>query len=116
MRATCCHQPREMVPNGARRKDGSPILQCRQCVRTWHNKYTRKKQNYDVWFQQQAGLCAFCCLPLEANSNRTCLDHDHVTGRERGLVHAVCNHMVAGVENAARLIGWVAMRRYIEPN
>ena len=75
--------------------------------------WVRKQQHYDEWFQRQAGLCAFCGLPLDANSNRTHLDHNHETGRERGLVHAQCNHMIGGVENAVRLLGIVRVMRYI---
>ena len=104
-RAKCLHNPRALVANGGKHKDGTPILQCRECVRTSHNKYSRKKQGYDAWYQMQGGLCAFCMLPLDGHSNRTHLDHNHVTGVKRGLVHAACNLMIGGVENAVALMG-----------
>ena len=102
-RASCSH------PNPQRYR----AYRCIECVRASKRRHMRKKQNYDDWFQRQAGLCAFCGLPLEANSNRTHLDHNHVTGRKRGLVHAQCNQAIGGVEAAIELIGWTRLAMYL---
>ncbi len=112
-RAQCLHMPRIMVPNGAHRKDGSEILQCRSCVRESKQRSYRRRQGYDEWFQRQAGLCAFCGQAL-ADDNTTHLDHNHATGEKRGLVHAACNQMIGGIENAAKLVGWPALHRYFD--
>jgi hypothetical protein len=102
-RATCRH-PNPQPYRGYR---------CHECLNDWRNANHRKKQNYDHWFQRQRGLCAFCGLPLEPNSQRTHLDHNHETGVERGLVHAQCNQAIGGLELAVRLIGWTRALRYI---
>jgi ribosomal protein L37E len=111
--AKCMHAPRVMVPNGGKKhKDGTPQLQCQQCVRDSHNAHSRRKQDYDVWFQRQGGMCAFCGAPLD-HSNRTHLDHNHRTNQKRGLVHAACNQMIGGIENAVALVGIHAVLNYL---
>lgn len=60
------------------------------------HKYTlRKKHNmtpedYEALLQQQSGVCAICG---EANLNgrRLAVDHDHETGKIRGLLCVTCN-------------------------
>lgn len=104
MRATCNHIPRRLVPNGAKHLDGTPQLICADCRSTWSQRYNRKKQGYADWWTRQHGLCAFCGLPLSDDST-THLDHNHETGRKRGLVHARCNQMISGIEDAVRLVG-----------
>lgn len=113
--ARCLHNPRIMVPNGARSKGGKPILYCHECKKAAQRKSRRKKQRYADWYERQQGLCAFCGLPLP-DDNTTHLDHDHVTGRKRGLVHAACNTAIGGVEKALALVGEDRMRRYLDVN
>jgi hypothetical protein len=102
-RANCRH------PNPQRYR----AYRCIECVRASKRRHFRKKQNYDGWFQRQAGLCAFCGLAMVYEDNATCLDHDHVTGVERGLVHAQCNQAVGGSELAIRLIGLPRLLDYL---
>jgi hypothetical protein len=83
-------------------------------LRESKRRHHRKKQRYGDWFQRQAGLCAFCGLPLEANSQRIHLDHNHATGVDRGLVHAQCNQMIGGTENAIKLLGLDAVLAYLK--
>jgi len=43
----------------------------------------------------QGGVCAICRrVPL-----RACLDHDHVTGRTRGVICQPCNLMLGGARD-----------------
>jgi hypothetical protein len=56
-----------------------------------------------MW-DRQDGRCAFCDEPL-ADDNTTHREHNHKTGEERGLVHARCNQMISGIEDAMDLIG-----------
>ena len=64
------------------------------------NKYGLTPEQYDAMLQAQAGGCKICGLPAEKNVQRRpgsasppCLDvdHDHVTGRVRGLLCFNCN-------------------------
>jgi len=45
----------------------------------------------------QGGVCAICGQPMK----RPCIDHDHDTGRVRGLLCHGCNIKLPAVEDAA---------------
>lgn len=113
MRTFCQHEPKRWIALSQKHLDGTPVMTCAECRSIWRRQNRCKKMGYDQWFQQQRGLCAFCSLPLDVDSNHTHLDHNHVTDRKRGLVHAACNQMIGGIENAVRLIGWDRLRQYL---
>lgn len=108
-----------MVRLGNRKKDGTPVTACADCKSDWARRYNRKHMGWQDLWDAQRGLCAFCGLAL-ADDNSTHRDHDHMTGRVRGLVHAHCNQMIGGVENAVAAVGWDRLLAYLrtssEPN
>jgi len=112
MRATCNHNPRRLVQGGPRHKDGTPVMVCADCRSVWSRKYNRKKSGFLEFWDRQKGLCAFCGQQL-VDDNTVHLDHNHKTGRKRGLVHAQCNQMIGGIENAVALVGMHNIVRYL---
>ena len=59
-------------------------------------KYGITLEEYDALFEAQGGVCAVCRRPETAIGNggmpmRLAVDHDHVTGRVRGLLCQACN-------------------------
>lgn len=61
-------------------------------------KYGITVAEYDAMFVAQSGVCKICGLPETAKDNkndgairRLCVDHDHETGRVRGLLCLLCN-------------------------
>src|SRR5437879_3238133 len=46
-------------------------------------------EKYEDMLTRQQGVCAICGLP--PNGKRLAVDHDHATGRVRGLLHVHCN-------------------------
>jgi hypothetical protein len=60
-------------------------------VKRWNLTVTQREivafveQNYD-------GTCMLCREPLP--ENKIHLDHDHATGKPRGLLHATCNALL----------------------
>lgn len=59
---------------------------------------------YDAMFAQQDGKCAICKQPPGENvrahwGGKLCIDHDHTTGRIRGLLCNDCNLAVGYGKN-----------------
>lgn len=46
---------------------------------------------------EQGNLCLLCREPVEAS--QAVLDHDHITGHCRGVLHRGCNAMLGHLEN-----------------
>ncbi len=65
--------------------------------RYWHGKgkYARRgitKEAYDEMLQAQGDECKTCSRPAgESRGGLLCIDHDHRTGRVRGLLCHNCN-------------------------
>lgn len=93
-----------------KRKEGYKVSRCKICVikfRTkrkgtteaermaWfrHKKYGLEKSEFPDWFMIAHGKCAICSKDLSLNSkkNKACLDHDHKTGKIRGILCHLCN-------------------------
>ncbi len=49
---------------------------------------------YEALWDGQGRVCAICQKPIR--SKRPTVDHDHVTGEVRGLLHANCNYELIG--------------------
>lgn len=59
------------------------------------NRYGITIEDYNKLLRDQNNCCAIC---LQSMSNEKCnpsIDHDHETGKVRGLVHKTCNIMIA---------------------
>lgn len=61
----------------------------------------QKKRMYD----EQHGLCDLCARPLSTNfMSEACVDHRHRDGKIRGLVHRMCNLIIAALEDNPSII------------
>ena len=66
---------------------------------------------YVAQMQRQRGLCALCGDPPKLRQ-RLAVDHDHQTGKVRGLLCMLCN---SAVERLEKVSGWAAnAARYLE--
>lgn len=77
--------------------------------REWalRSRYGIDQAAFDRMLTEQGGLCAIC---LHAFVGRVHVDHDHATGRVRGLLCSGCNTGLARIEN----IEWrSAAERYL---
>lgn len=57
---------------------------------------------YDALFISQGGVCAICSRP--PRKRRLAMDHNHKSGRTRGLLCAYCNHYMVGRHTDWRLL------------
>ena len=67
---------------------------------------------YEVYLHRQGGVCAICHGPPRGNSRNglsLVVDHDHRTGRIRGLLCSVCNRTLGVFQEDSTIL-----RRCIE--
>lgn len=68
---------------------------CRECA-TWHSRRSRygiTRDDFDAMLARQGNVCAICKRhPEERNGkSKWNVDHDHETGKVRGLLCSACN-------------------------
>lgn len=71
-------------------------------------KYGVDEAWYDLTLRAQGGVCAICGEP-ETTSNqyslrKLCIDHDHKTGKVRGLLCSRCNAVLGRLKDDGKLI------------
>lgn len=64
---------------------------------TLRYKYGLTPEQHKEIYVQQNGCCAVCGIIIEYNKIVT--DHDHKTGKIRGLLCYKCNHFISAVED-----------------
>ena len=106
-----CHQQKSLDDFGvARKRPDGRMAFCRPCWSDYRKEYmarnpdqAQKKRDYmrgylygmdpntyTRLFEAQGGVCAICGKP-EPEFRRLRIDHDHTTGKVRGLLCSGCN-------------------------
>ena len=77
---------------------------------------------YNNLMERQKGKCALCGLPFETERTQygnikagwlyPDVDHDHKTGKVRGLLHRKCNILIGFIENEG--IALETIQRYLK--
>ena len=65
-------------------------------------RYGITPEQWDALYEAQAGRCAICEAEVCPSGRRFHVDHDHATGKVRGLLCYICNTHVGWVES-----GWL---------
>jgi hypothetical protein len=71
--------------------------------------YGITKDDYDRMFAEQYGVCAICAQPETARhgngeTRALHIDHDHKTGRVRGLLCTRCNYSLGGFQDSVSIL------------
>lgn len=56
-------------------------------------------EQYAELFRKQNGMCAICHQPPRGKMKSLSVDHDHNTGKVRGLLCITCNRAVGYLDN-----------------
>lgn len=64
----------------------------------YKRKYNQTIADYDLMFAQQGGCCAMCSRDNNYARKYFAIDHDHFTGKARGLLCTACNWQVGSAE------------------
>lgn len=95
-----CHML--FTPGGTRSDARFCSLKCGNRARAIERIYKIPISKYRDMYVEQRGRCAGCLMPFGADTPR--VDHDHETGRVRGLLHGTCNSILGFVgDDASRL-------------
>jgi hypothetical protein len=76
-------------------------------VKRDYRKYSLTPAQWDAIYDLQKGLCPICLRPLHRPGNKqgkraASVDHDHRTGRVRGLLDYRCNRFIIGRNTSER--------------
>ena len=71
-------------------------------------RYGISIEDYEEMLKKQKGACAICgkkeCIPCYGKVRRLSIDHEHRTGKVRGLLCSNCNLLLRAVEDTEFLI------------
>lgn len=90
---TCGHErDNNLFSKSAYSKDGY-AYSCKICrFDKLKERYGLTKEDYEIILNRQNKLCAICkCLPEQSNHKILHVDHNHTTGKVRGLLCSSCN-------------------------
>jgi hypothetical protein len=113
-------KPIEEFPLRSHAHDRSRSTRCRACTsemhkhKLWEKRFGMTPQDYEDLLQQQNGVCALCGQPETKRGGMLAVDHDHVTGRVRGLLCTRCNWAIGMMETVMTAEWRRKARRYIE--
>jgi len=67
--------------------------------------YGLTTEDYDALYDRQGGRCAICgCSEGESIKGAFAIDHDHTTGRVRGLLCGLCNTAIGKLQDSPTLL------------
>ncbi len=70
--------------------------------RNFQARYGVSTEEVDRIIQLQEGCCGLCKKPFgEARAKRPAVDHDHATGKIRGVLHQSCNMAIGHLGDSA---------------
>ena len=66
---------------------------------TYAHAWIRNRYNVDdvtarYWYERSHTVCEICGKVWIAGTERLCIDHDHTTGKIRGILCKHCNHVL----------------------
>jgi Autographiviridae endonuclease VII len=80
---------------------------CKECFVKINRKrrYGLTQDQYMSMFISQQGRCAICgILGSDAVRGALCVDHDHVSGKVRGLLCHLCNSAIGKLHDSVELL------------
>lgn len=77
-------------------------------------KFGMTLEDYDLMLQNQNFRCAICNIHHSELSRRMAVDHDHQTGRIRGLLCIECNRGIGALKDSVYLLE--KAHEYLERN
>lgn len=73
-------------------------------LRYLQSRYGLTIEQFDEMVEKQGGLCAICSSPPKGRWKRLHVDHDHVTGKVRGLLCHACNILLGHARDSGDIL------------
>ena len=67
-------------------------------------KYNLSPEEYIKLYEDQKGCCAICGVHRDTLDKNFAIDHDHITGKVRGLLCRRCNLFLGHVQDSIKLL------------
>jgi len=88
---------------------GGYKARCKECVAedAYANrmkKYGISPKDYDKFFKEQNGRCAICNVHQSEVTRRFDIDHNHDTGKVRGLLCYNCNRALGLFKDSTKIV------------
>ncbi len=96
-RCPSCQEIKSLEDFYLRKDRGVPYSDCKDCTKTRafdfkiQGKFGLAGKEYQLILDIQGRVCAICGASVSDNGKRLAIDHDHKTGRIRGLLCNGCN-------------------------
>lgn len=70
------------------------------------SKFGLSLEDFDKIYKSQNGCCKICKIPEAdlTSPSKLCVDHDHKTGKVRGLLCPICNHGLGNFRDNIEII------------
>lgn len=84
-----------------------PVFRAHRRTRHLENRYGITREKWAEYFEAQQGKCKICgndCRDPNGRFHNLCVDHDHKTGKFRGLLCKFCNSKLGWFENRKEII------------
>ncbi len=81
-----------------------PDIKIKKAWRLVKKIYGISYEDYMKMFRSQNGACAICNNPKLLTKRRMHIDHDHTTGKVRGLLCHNCNLVLGHAKDSAKIL------------
>jgi len=95
---------RTSVYNKKYAKENLDLIRQKERRNNLKYKFGLTVQQYDKMFQDQGGECKICSIAQSQLKKKLCVDHNHDTGRIRGLLCDSCNRAMGLLKESIPVI------------
>ena len=68
------------------------------------NRYGVDLPTARYWYERSMTLCEICGTQWEQGKDKLCIDHDHITGKLRGILCKHCNHVLGHAKEQIKIL------------
>jgi hypothetical protein len=72
---------------------------------TWiKTKFRISKEEAEFWYIESRKHCEICGISCRPDQEALCIDHDHSTGKIRGILCRNCNHLLGHAKDNIKIL------------